>query len=70
MPMLSPHPVSTQGSLSPVLAMLQDVPARAGASTGRLTNSWPSDAIADLAFLIALPKCLQPDCCACPKCPG
>ena len=31
MPMLSPHAVSTQGALSPVLAVLLDLPARAGA---------------------------------------
>jgi len=39
MPMLSPHTVSTQGALSPALAVLLDLPARAGAPAGWLMGS-------------------------------
>lgn len=30
-------------------------------------TSWPSAATAGLALHMALPKCLQPDCCVCPS---
>lgn len=38
MPMLSPHAVSSQGALSPVLAVLPDLPARAGVPADWLTG--------------------------------